>query len=78
MNSFFTKIFYCILVIFLCSETFAQTKFTAVATPTTAGKDEYITLSLTVTNGSNVQKITPPPLNDFNVFSGPRDRKSVV
>ena len=71
MNSFFTKIFYCILFICLGLKVTAQTKFTATATPTSAGKDEYITLSLTVTNGTNVQKITPPSLNEFNVVSGP-------
>ncbi len=71
MNLFFTKIFYCIIFICLGLNVFGQTKFTATATPNNAGKDEYITLSLTVANGTHVQKITPPPLNDFNVVSGP-------
>ena len=71
MNLFFTKIFYCLFFICLGSTVAAQTKFTATVSPNSAGKDEYITLSLTVTNGNNVQKITPPSLNDFNVISGP-------
>ena len=71
MKLFFTKIFYCSLFICFGLKVAAQTKFTAVATPTIAGKDEYITLSLTVANGTNVQKITPPALTDFNVVSGP-------
>ena len=71
MNSFFIKIFYCLLFICLGLKVTAQTKFTATATPTNAGRDEYITLSLTVANGKNVQKITPPSLNDFNIVSGP-------
>ncbi len=71
MNLFFTKLFYCLLFICFWFEVAAQAKFTATATPSSAGKDEYITLSLTVANGTNVQKITPPSLNDFNVVSGP-------
>ena len=71
MNLFFTKIFYCFIFICVGFQVAAQTKFTATANPTNAGKDEYITLSLTVANATNVQKITPPPLNDFNVVSGP-------
>jgi hypothetical protein len=71
MKLFFTKIFYCLLFICFGFRVAAQTKFTASAMPTNAGKDEYITLSLTVANGTNVQKITPPPLTDFKVVSGP-------
>lgn len=71
MKLFFTKIFYCLLFISFGFRVVAQTKFTASATPNSAGKDEYITLSLTVVNGTNVQKITPPPLTDFKVVSGP-------
>ncbi len=41
------------------------------ATPQKAGKDEYITLTLTVANGNNVQKINPPNITDFKVVSGP-------
>ncbi len=71
MKLFFTKIFYFLLFICLGFRVAAQTKFTASATPTSAGKDEYITLSLTVANGTNVQKISPPPLTDFRVVNGP-------
>ncbi len=71
MNLFFTRIFYCLLFICIGFKVAAQTKFTAAASPTIARKDEYITLSLIVANGTNVQKITPPLLNDFNVVSGP-------
>ena len=71
MNLFFTKIFYCLFFICFGFTVAAQTKFTATATPTSAGKDEYITLSLTVVNGTNVQKITPPLLSEFNIVSGP-------
>ena len=71
MNLFFTKISFCLFFICFGFAVAAQTKFTATASPTSAGKGEYITLSLTVSNGTNVQKITPPLLNDFNVVSGP-------
>ncbi len=71
MNLFFTKISFCLFFICFGFAAAAQTKFTATASPTSAGKDEYITLSLTVANGTNVQKITPPLLNDFDIVSGP-------
>lgn len=71
MHLFFTKIFYCFLFICAGLKVAAQTTFTATALPNHAGKDEYITLSLTVANGNNVEKITPPALNNFNVVSGP-------
>ena len=71
MHSFFTRIFFLLFLISLGVKVGAQTKFTATATPSTAGKDEYITLSLSVANGTNVQKISPPLLNDFNIVSGP-------
>jgi hypothetical protein len=71
MNAFSTKIFYSILLLFLCCGVVAQTKFMVTATPQKAGKDEYITLTLTVANGNNVQKINPPNITDFKVVSGP-------
>ena len=71
MNSFSSKIFYLIFFISLGFNVAAQTKFTATATPSSAGIDEYITLSLRVANGTNVQKISPPVLKDFNIVSGP-------
>ena len=60
MNALFTKLFYCLIFLTASIQLAAQTKFTASATPAQAGKDEYITLTLTVANGNNVQNITPP------------------
>lgn len=71
MNLFFTKTFFVLILICVGFHATAQTKFTASVSPSKAGKDEYITLFLTVANGANVQKITPPVLNDFNIVSGP-------
>lgn len=71
MSSFFTKIFFFLLPAFSCFCAGAQVKFSASASPRTAGKDEYITLKLTVANSSNIQQITPPSLKDFSVVSGP-------
>ena len=71
MNALFTKLFYCLIFLTASIQLAAQTKFTASAIPSQAGKDEYITLTLTVANGNNVQNITPPALPDFDVVSGP-------
>ena len=71
MHSFFTKIFSLFFLFSLGFKVQAQTKFTATISPSTAGKDEYITLSLSVANGTNVQSIKPPQLNEFNIVSGP-------
>jgi hypothetical protein len=71
MNAYFTKLFYCLLLLTASLQAVSQIKFSASISPTQAGKDEYITLTLTVTNCNNVQNITPPALPDFNVVSGP-------
>ena len=71
MNAFFTKLIYCFLLLPLYIQAVAQTKFFASVSPQQACKDEYITLTLTVANGNNVQNITPPALADFDVVSGP-------
>ncbi|MCY7290613.1 MAG: BatD family protein, partial [Ferruginibacter sp.] len=71
MNGLFTKLFYCFFILLASLDIAAQTKFTASVNPSQAGKDEYITLTLTVENGNNVQNITPPALPGFNIVSGP-------
>ena len=71
MSSFFTKIFFFLLPAFSCFCAGAQVKFSASVSPRTAGKDEYITLKLTVANCSNIQEIIPPSFKDFSVVSGP-------
>ena len=71
MSSFFTKKIFFILCAFSCFCAGAQVNFSASVSPRNAGKDEYITLKLTVANGSNIQQITPPSLKDFSVVSGP-------
>ncbi len=71
MKALFTKLFYCFIFLLVYVQVTAQTKFTASVTPPQAGKDEYITLTLTVAEGNNVENITAPSLNDFNIVSGP-------
>ncbi len=56
----------------------AQTKFIASISPSQAGKDEYITLTLSVENGNNVQQISHPDFTDFNVVSGPNQSSSMM
>lgn len=49
----------------------AQVKYKASINPPQINKDEYATLRLEIENGSNIQKLNPPSLKDFNVLSGP-------
>lgn len=49
----------------------AQTAFNAVVSPEVIYKNEYATLRLTVTNGTDIRNITPPSLKDVDVISGP-------
>ena len=71
MRLFFTKRFYCCLLVFASMSANAQTKFTAAISPAVAGKDEYISLKLTVANSDDIQNIQPPDLSGFNIVSGP-------
>ncbi len=77
MSSFFTKIFSLYLLSFFWFSAGAQVKFSASVSPRIAGKDEYITLKLTVTNSLNIQQITPPSLKDFSVVSGPNQESEM-
>jgi large-conductance mechanosensitive channel len=72
-----TKLFYLLIILFLQIGVQAQTKFIATITPSIAGKDDFITLKLTVVNGEKVQQITPPDLNNFEVVSGPNQEQSM-
>ncbi len=76
MKSFFTKLFFCCSLIFVCTFSFAQTKFYASATPTKAGIDEYITYTLTIDNGTSVEQINHPEFTDFITVSGPNQFSS--
>ena len=71
MNALFTKLSYCLFFLLASFELAAQTKFIASVNPAQAGRDEYITLTLTVANGNNVENITPPALPNFTIVSGP-------
>ncbi len=71
MRLLFTKRFYCCLLVFASFSANAQTKFTAAISPSVAGKDEYISLKLTVANSDDIQNIQPPDLSNFNIVSGP-------
>ena len=77
MRSFFSKKFYCCLFVFTVFAAKAQTNFSATVSPSQAGRDEYITLKLTVANGENVQNIQPPALDAFNIISGPNQESEM-
>jgi hypothetical protein len=76
MKLFFTKIFFCCCLIFVCKISVAQTKFYATASPAKAAIDEYITYTLTVDNGTNVEQVNHPEFSDFVTVSGPNQFSS--
>ena len=61
----------------MASASYAQTSFTANVTPNPAGKEDYITVKLTVNNGTDIKQINPPALNDFNIVSGPNQESEM-
>jgi hypothetical protein len=61
---------------FVCSISFAQTKFYASASPAKAGIDEYITYTLTIDNGTSVEQVNHPEFTDFITVSGPNQFSS--
>ena len=71
MRLLITKRFYCCLLVFASFSAGAQPKFTAAISPSVAGKDEYISLKLTVANSDDIQNIQPPDLSSFTILSGP-------
>lgn len=71
MNLFFKNCFLLLCISLLTNVTVAQVKYKASIRPTQINKDEYATLRLEIENGSNIQKLNPPSLKDFNVLSGP-------
>jgi hypothetical protein len=54
----------------------AQVKFVATIEPAVAAKNEYINVSFTVMNGSNVSEITPPSFKGFKIVAGPSQNSS--
>ena len=78
MKLLFTKFFYSCLVVFIPLFLHAQTKFAASISPVNAAKDEYITITLSVENGNNIQKISQPDFIDFNLVSGPNQSSSMT
>ena len=71
MRIVFTKFFYCCLLLLTSFIAGAQTKFYATVTPDHAARDEYVTLSFIIDNGSGNGAVRPPSLNDFEIVSGP-------
>ena len=78
MKLFFTKLFFCCCFAFFCTIGFAQTKFYASVAPAKAAIDEYITYTLTLDNGTNVEGITHPEFTDFITISGPNQFSSQI
>lgn len=58
-------------------QTHAQVKFSASATPSTVGKDEYVQLKLMVENAHEVEQIVPPDLGNFTIISGPNQESGM-
>lgn len=63
-------------MLFACHTVAGQVKFTASVNPSQIAKDEYAELRLTVENSDDVDQISPPPLRDFTIVSGPSQESS--
>lgn len=63
-------------VFFMCDSLFAQVKFSVIC-PSKTGKNDIMQIQFRVTNGTNVQSITPPSFKGFNIVSGPNQESSM-
>ena len=70
MEQFLHRLFF-IFLFFVCSNAFAQVRFTATLSPNIIGKNEYSQLDLTVSNASGTPQISPPSLQNFIIAGGP-------
>jgi hypothetical protein len=77
MHANLKKILFLAFLLFICSWTIAQTRFSASLSPSRINKDEYVTFRLVVENASNVQQIEPPSFRDFMVISGPNEESGM-
>ena len=63
--------FVCLLLILLSMKTEAQVKFTAAFSPDRIGRDDVTSLSFSVENAQDIQRIIPPSLSEFIIVGGP-------
>lgn len=54
----------------------AQAKFSVIC-PSKTGKNDILQIQFRVTNGTNVQSITPPSFKGFTILSGPNQESSM-
>lgn len=56
----------------------AQVKFSATVSSQKINKNEFVTLKLQVENANEVQSITPPVINNFQLVSGPNQESGIT
>jgi len=77
MQAFLQK-FLSFLLMVSCHVTMAQVKFTATTSAQKINKNEFVQLKLMVENANEVQSITPPEINDFQLVSGPNQENGMT
>jgi hypothetical protein len=77
MQAFVQKII--LLFLIVCSHfAMAQIKFSAAVSSQKINKNEFVTLRLLLENANEVQSITPPVINDFQLVSGPNQESGMT
>lgn len=77
MQAFLRKII--LLFLIVCSHfAMAQVKFSAAVSSQKINKNEFVTLKLLVENANEVQSITPPVINGFQLVSGPNQESGMT
>ena len=59
------------------NRSFAQVKFTAVASNKQIGKNDYLQVQFIVENAANIEQIVPPSFKNFLVVSGPNQQSGM-
>ncbi len=81
LRSYLKKIsasFIFLTAIFFAHASFAQIKFSVVCPDKKIGKNDLLQVQFKVEGASDVDNITPPSFQDFNIVSGPNQQRSVT
>lgn len=79
LQSYFKKFISLFLIfstLFFTENSFAQTKFSVVCPDKKIGKDDLLKIQFKVENASDVDNITPPSFDNFEIVSGPNQERS--
>jgi hypothetical protein len=67
----------CCLLLPVCAQTLAQTKFSTVVNPKEVGKDDYLQVEYIIENAKSVEQLTAPSFTGFTIASGPAQQNGM-